>query len=309
MLTCHTYNILLAFVNFTCKHFCRKELLWSYDCCIWKIFKIEIFVTIRIHIIIWVNIWATGWQYFIIYVILRVCIFIDYIDFSNKRLVNMSTCQFIHLIKCLNTLLFKMAAFNIFWGFWRFEINLTLFKVKKINCCVCFYTAEEFNTATLLCLLCFDMKEHMTIKWPSQRYRRTQWSDVQHCSYQFLVVLLLFAHFAAVPKVIIMWVDVALCGLIMSKCLRGQMRKYQCWRVRGASLHASALCPLQSLSCCTAQWPRCCHSMRANGWPTYTLCPQTGRRLAVSATMVRRSAETAQSCTRSHSCPQMKSKL
>lgn len=126
---------------------------------------------------------------------------------------------------------------------------------------------------------------------------------------QFLLVLLLFAHFAAVPKVRIMRVDVALCGLIMSKCLRGQMRKYWCWRVRGASLHASALCPLQSLSCCTAQWPRCCHSMQAHGWPTYTLCPQTGRRLAVSATVVRRSAETAQSCTRSHLRPQMRSKL
>lgn len=125
----------------------------------------------------------------------------------------------------------------------------------------------------------------------------------------FCRFLLLFAHFAAVPKVRIMRVDVALCGLIMSKCLKWQMRKYRCWRVRGASLHAGSLCPLQSLSCCTAQWPCCCHSMRAHGWPTYTLCPQTGRRLAVSATTVRSSGETAQSCTRSHLCPQMRSKL
>lgn len=130
-----------------------------------------------------------------------------------------------------------------------------------------------------------------------------------HCDLMSVQYFFFFAHFAAVPKVRIMRVDVALCGLIMSKCLRGQMRKYRCWRVRGASLHASALCPLQSLSCCTAQWPRRCHSMQAHGWPTYTLCPQTGRRLAVSAAMVGRSAETAQSCTRSRLHPHMTSRL
>lgn len=127
--------------------------------------------------------------------------------------------------------------------------------------------------------------------------------SVSHfCPLFFL--LLLFVHLAAVPKVRIMRVDVALCGLIMSKCLRGEMRKYRCWRVRGASL-----CPLQSLSCCTAQWPCCCHSMQTHAWPTYTLCPQTGGRLAVSAAVVRCSAETAQSCTRSHLCPWMRSKF
>lgn len=56
--------------------------------------------------------------------------------------------------------------------------------------------------------------------------------SVSHfCPLFFL--LLLFVHLAAVPKVRIMRVDVALCGLIMSKCLRGEMRKYRCWRVRG----------------------------------------------------------------------------
>ena len=125
----------------------------------------------------------------------------------------------------------------------------------------------------------------------------------------FPLLLLLFAHFAAAPKVRVMRVDTAPCGLIMSKCLRGEMRKYPCWRVRGASLHAGSLCPLQSLSCRPAQWPCCCHSVQAHGWPTYTLCPQTGGRLAVSAAVVRRSAETAQSCTRSHFRPQMRSKL
>lgn len=34
----------------------------------------------------------------------------------------------------------------------------------------------------------------------------------------------------------IMRPDVASCGLIMSKCLRGQMREYRCWRVRRAPL-------------------------------------------------------------------------
>lgn len=132
--------------------------------------------------------------------------------------------------------------------------------------------------------------------------------SVSHfCPLFFL--LLLFVHLAAVPKVRIMRVDVALCGLIMSKCLRGEMRKYRCWRVRGASLCAGSLCPLQSLSCCTAQWPCCCHSMQTHAWPTYTLCPQTGGHLAVSAAVVRCSAETAQSCTRSHLCPWMRSKF
>lgn len=121
----------------------------------------------------------------------------------------------------------------------------------------------------------------LPIKWPSPRKGHEPWSDV--CA---VFLLFLFAHFAAVPKVRIMRVDVAPCGLIMSKCLRGQMRKYRCWRVRGASLHASAVCPLPSLSCCTAQWTCCCHSMQAHGWPTYTPCPQTGRLLAVSVAVL-----------------------
>lgn len=89
----------------------------------------------------------------------------------------------------------------------------------------------------------------------------------------------------------------------MSKYLRGDIRDYWCWHVRGASRHAASLCPLQSLSLCTAQWPWRCHSEPAHVWPTYTLCPQTGRRLAASATEVRRSAETAQRCTRSSPYP------
>lgn len=49
----------------------------------------------------------------------------------------------------------------------------------------------------------------------------------------------------------------------------------------------------------------CCHSGQAPGWPTYTLCGRTGP----MSRCVRRSAETAQSCTRSHSCSQMKDEL
>lgn len=54
------------------------------------------------------------------------------------------------------------------------------------------------------------------------------------------------------------WEWMVLYGLIMSKYLRGDIRDYWCWHVRGASRHAASLCPLQSLSFCTAQWPCRC---------------------------------------------------
>lgn len=95
----------------------------------------------------------------------------------------------------------------------------------------------------------------------------------------------------------IMRLDVAPCGLIMSKCLRAQMRAYRCWRVRRAPLHPrqrALSTPIRVpprrcrgalrrvRAAVTARWP-----LR---WPTYS--PRARGRA---------SAETARSCSGSTS--------